>query len=195
MKNNLLFLVALLFTGCVTHTAPSIHYSLTIKTPVQSITHIPKSIKIGAPSSSINYLTDSIHYTKPNGESGNYLYSVWDNPPVVTIGDSLFSTLEYSGLFNTAIPYSSLGQTDYLLESTLISFQHTIINSDSSEGLIDISMRVIDLKTKKIIATKRFVIATPSKSNNAIGGVASLQEGLKILNTQTLQWLEATLKD
>lgn len=195
MKTFLLLSVMLLLAGCSTHTTPTIRHILSIKAPIQSPIHIPKSIKIGMPSSTTHLVTDSIRYTQSNGESGAYLYSAWNNPPVIMVEESLFSTLERSALFTVVIPYSSLGQTDYLLESTLMSFQHTIIDADSSEGLIDISMRIIDLKTKKIIATRRFTIATPAKRNNAAGGVSALQEGLDTLNTQTRQWLETTLKD
>jgi ABC-type uncharacterized transport system auxiliary subunit len=195
MKKFLTPIILSFFTGCTTHTAPTIHYSIAPKTSLQSSITISKSIKIGIPNSTGDYLTDSIHYKKSTGESGNYLYSAWDNPPIFTIGEALFSNLEHSRLFNVVIPYSSLGQTDYLLESTLMAFQHTIIDSDSSKGEIDISMRVIDLKNKKIIATKRFTIITSAHSNNALGGVAALQQGLERLNIQTYQWLEAILKD
>jgi len=195
MKKILLFLTVLLLTGCTTHTAPSIHYALTSKIPTQSPIRLHKSIKIGMPNSTTQFITDTICYTKTNGESGVYLYSAWNNPPITMIGESLFSTLEHSELFATVIPHSSLGQTDYLLESTLISFQHTIIDTDSSEGLIDISMRIIDLNTRTIISTKRFTIKTPAKSNNALGGVTALQVGLDSLNTQVRQWLEVTLNN
>ena len=195
MKKYLPLIVLSLFTGCTTHTTPATQYSIAPKTQLQSPITIPKSIKIGTPNSSGNYLTDSIHYKKPNGESGNYLYSAWDNPPTVIVGEALFSNLEHSKLFNAVIPHSSLGQADYMLESTLIAFQHTIIDSDSSKGEIDISMRVIDLKHKKIIATKRFTIIASASSNNASGGVAALQQGLERLNIQTYQWIESILKD
>lgn len=195
MKNFLLLIVLFFFTGCATNTTPATHYTLLSKNPLQSSITIPKSIKIGMPNSTNDYLTDSIHYTKSNGESGDYLYSAWNNPPAIMIGEILFSSLEHSKLFDVVIPYSSLGQTDYLLESTLISFQHTIIDSDSSEGLIDISMRVIDLKNKKVISSRRFTIVVPAHSNNAQSGVIALQEGLEKLNIQIGQWLETTLKN
>jgi len=195
MKKFLLLLILLLLTGCTTHTAPSTYYTLSSKAPRESPTHISKSIKIGMPNSTTQYMTDSMRYTKSNGESGAYLYSAWSNPPVAMIGETLFSTLERSTLFDVVIPYSSLGQTDYLLESTLISFQHTIIDTDTSNGLIDISMRIIDLKTKKIVPTKRFTITTPSRSNDASGGVVALDQGLETLSTQICEWLETALKN
>lgn len=195
MKKFLLLSILLFLTGCATHTTPATRYALSSKAPIQSPTRIPKSIKIGMTSSTTGLVTDSIHYTKPNGESGAYLYSAWRNSPVIMIEEALFSTIEHSGLFAIVSPYSSLGQTDYLLESTLISFQHTIIDPDSSEGFIDISMRVIDLKTRTIVSTQRFTIISHAKSNNALGGIVALQEGIDSLNIQVRQWLETTLKN
>jgi cholesterol transport system auxiliary component len=196
MKKILPLIILALFSGCSIHTPAITEYSLFSAEPsgiTPFSTSLPKSIKLNAPITLSSLATKSIHYSTSTQESGNYLYSAWSDTPSSMIENTLFLALQHSNLFATVTPSASWAKTDYILESNLAIFQHTIKEDGSSEGIIDITYRLIDLESKKVIATKHFCTTQPSVSNNAKGGVEALKKNIDKVNRQVIEWLSLTL--
>lgn len=195
MKNLLLISILILFSGCGFQTPSITQYSLSIapNTPIPTYATLQKSVKIAAPSAPSSLATKSIHYTTSTHEVGDYLYSAWSDTPSSMIENALFQSLQASHLFTTITPSFSLAQTDYLLESNLLQFHHHINEDGSSVGIINISYRLIDLSTKKVVSTKHFLVTNPASSKNAKGGTEALTKSLEEVNTQVIGWLNATL--
>lgn len=154
---------------------------------------IDKTLKIASPISPSSLSTKAIHYIRESNQAGNYLYSTWSDTPSSMIENTLFDQLQHNNLFKSIAPSVSLANSDYLLESNLLHFEHTIKNDGNSVGIIDITYRLIDNNTKKMIGTKRFIAVTPATSADAYGGVKALNQSLDLINADVATWLHSTL--
>lgn len=188
--------IALLMMGC-SSTTPSINeYTLlsSRNTPDAHLPLTPKTLNIAHPKVLSSLNSKSILYLRNDTESGNYLYSRWSDTPAALIQRSLIQSLQNDNLFSSVSPTSSVSQSDWLVESDLDAFYHRFVD-DRSEGYIDITYRLINPKTKQIIASKRFTITAPAHSNDAIGGVDALKNALQELNNQCSAWLTTLIKE
>lgn len=194
MRMYLYFILAGLILGCST-TAPAVHeYTIYPETNFQSpqkseAVAISKTLRI-APGKAIPSLqTKNLIYLRPNFESGNYLYTRWSDIPTQMIDRSLISTLQKEKVFSAVFSANSSLNADWTLESDLHGFYHRFRSETKSEGVIDITFRILDTKSKSLIATKRFEITKEAPSNDAKGGVKALSEATKVLNTEVAQWI------
>lgn len=189
---TLLIPFALLIGGC----------SSTLTPPVQEYTIYPpfhssspskpisaKTLRL-APTKTIPSLsTRNLLYLRENGEIGNYLYTRWSDAPGILIERSLLHSLQESMLFSTLLTSTSSAQSDTILEADLHAFYHRFEPDQKSRGVIDITYRLIDAKTKLPIASKRFVIGKEASSGNAVGGVNALRAATEELTMQCTQWI------
>lgn len=186
-----------ILTGCATHTPSISEYSLNIgrnstqfSTPIASSKTLQYQ-RIKAPAS---LSSKAILYTQHDQEIGHYLYSSWKDSPSSMIDISTLGALQESRLFANIIPAYSQSKGDYLLESDLNALYHQLHDTSSSEGIIDITYRLIDIKTRQCIATKHLILTHPADTHDAKGGVNALKKGLETLHEQTIQWLSTTIE-
>lgn len=197
MKNT--FITAaftLLLAGC-SSTTPSVReYTILPAYPPQYALSTQSDISLRiAPTKSIASLASKeFYYLREPSQTGTYLYSRWSDTPTSMIERSLISSLQERRLFAALLPASSSASADLILESELHAFYHRFRKNGESEGLIDITYRLVEAKNKSVIASKRFVILSPSLSANAEGGVNALTNATRDLTLETTLWLEKILK-
>ncbi len=187
---------ALLMIGC-SATTPSINEYTLLSPQMSTDSHPPltsKTLNIAPPKALSSLSSKSILYLRNDTESGSYLYSRWSDTPAALIQRSLIQSLQNENLFSSVSPTSSLSQSDWIVESDLDAFYHRFVEN-ASEGYIDITYRLINPKTKQIIASKRFMITAPANSNDALGGVQALKNALQELNIQCSAWLTPLIKE
>jgi len=198
MKIFLSLFALFILSGCTIHTPNITEYSLTTVHPSSAYTPTvssPKTLQIATTKTLPSLNSKSIFYLKTNQEIGNYLYSRWIDTPASMIENTFTAALQKDSLFSAIIPASSHANSDYLLESNLHAFYHRIHDHQTSDGVIDITYRLIDTKSKTTVATKRFTLIHPSRTNDAKGGVDALNNGLNTLNLQVLQWLQNVIAE
>ncbi|MDO9207536.1 MAG: ABC-type transport auxiliary lipoprotein family protein [Sulfuricurvum sp.] len=193
MKIFLSLFTLFILSGCTTHTPNITEYSLTTVHPSSAdipTVSSPKTLQLATTKTLPSLNSKSIFYLKTNQEIGSYLYSRWIDTPSSMIENAFTAVLQKSALFSAVIPASSHANGDYLLESNLHAFYHRIHDNQTSDGVIDITYRLINTKSKATVATKRFTLIHPSQTNNAKGGVDALNNALNSLNSQVVQWLQ-----
>lgn len=192
MKTFLSFFTLFIMSGCTIHTPNITEYSLSTPTSFVYVSTFTssKTLQIATTKTLPSLGSKSIFYLTSNQEVGRYLYSRWIDTPSSMIENSFTHALQKRALFSTVIPASSHAKGDYLLESNLHAFYHRIHDDQTSDGVIDITYRLIDTKSKTTVATQRFTLIHPSKTNNAKGGVDALNNALNSLNGQVIQWLQ-----
>lgn len=198
IQTTVLLLSALLFFGCSTITTPSItRYTLLLQD--SSTTHASDqtsyTLKLSNTKAPYSLSSKSLLYLKDPQEIGTYLYSQWNDAPSALIDSYIATSLGESQLFTNLLPKSSTLQSDLLLESSLSSFYHRIHENKTSDGYIDITYMLIDQKTKKMVANKRFVITAPAQSLDAKGGVTALNAATHELSIQSIAWLTMIMKE
>lgn len=197
---NLIFLgilTAFVFTGCTT-VQPAVHEYAILPTymPVNHLAQpINATLKISTTRSIPSLASTQFYYLKSSTDIAAYAYSRWSDTPANMIARVLSSSLDNEHLFTAIVSPASSATADLLLESDLNGFYHRFIDNAHSEGYIDVTYRLVDPKTKKTIASKRFVITQPSPSQNANGGVLALNLATQELSHQCIAWLGMNLKE
>lgn len=185
-----------LFTGCsAIHPATSEYSILPSYTPMSEANSINATLKLSSTRSIASLSSTQFYYLKEPSSINAYLYSRWSDIPSSMIDRTLTSSLQNQHLFDTLIPSTSSASADLILESDLNAFYHRFHNDANSEGLIDITYRLIDPKTKTTLSSKRFIITEPSPSEDAKGGVMALQNATYTLSSQCLSWLTLAIKE
>lgn len=192
----LYLLSAFILLGCSTstpavneYTLLSTHISQTKSAPVSS-----KTLSVSSSKSIGSLLGKNLIYLYENGKTGAYLYSRWSDTPAALIQRSLLASLNENALFASLSPTTTLARTDWVLESDLDAFYHRFLQN-KSEGYIDITYRLVDARTKELLASKRFIITSPATSMDAEGGVEALKNATTELNRQCIDWLTTLLKE
>lgn len=186
-----------LFSGCSSVHPPMHEYTIlpSYVPKNMNINGTNGTLKLSSTRSIASLTSTQFYYLKEASSINAYLYSKWSDTPSSMIDRSLYSALQNEQLFDTLIPSTSSAAADLVLESDLAAFYHRFNSATSSEGLIDITYRLIDPKTKTTLAFKRFIITQPSPTQDAQGGVVALTDATHILSQQCISWLALTLKE
>ena len=193
----LLITIVILFAGC-TVIRPATHEYTILPSyiPTSKVTNsIHGTLKISSTRSIASLSSMQFYYLKETSHIDAYLYSRWSDTPSSMIDRSLYSAMQQKQLFETLIPSTSTATADLVLESDLNAFYHRFHKDSNSEGLIDITYRLINPKTKTTIASKRFIITEPSPSEDAQGGVIALNNATQDLSLQCIAWLTLSIKE
>ncbi|MFA6188035.1 MAG: ABC-type transport auxiliary lipoprotein family protein [Sulfuricurvum sp.] len=188
----------LYLVGCTTITTPVTDYTLALPdrgTDASAGSKSSLTLKMAGTKTIPSLSSKGLLYLTDHQEVGEYLYSRWSDVPSALIDRSLAASINDSNLFSTLIPKTSTVNADLLLESSLSSFYHRIHEDKTSDAYIDITYLLIDQKTKKIIASKRFTITSPAPSMDAHGGVTALNNATHALSNQCIAWLNLTMKE
>lgn len=195
---TILIPIALLFLGgCSSTTTPPIkEYTIYPSSGKSSLSQpmSSKTLRVMSPKAPPSLSGRELLYLRENGEIGNYLYTRWSDVPSSLIERSLIHTLQEKKLFATLLNSTSSAQADILLESDLSAFYHRLEGEQESYGVIDITYRLIDAKTKLPIASKRFYITKLSPTQNGQGGVKALDDATRELTHQCTQWILQEIK-
>ena len=192
----LIFLVFIL-AGCTTSIPPITNYTLMSQNTSSTHTSAQTSysLKLSGTKAPYSLSSKSLLYLKDPQEIGAYLYSQWNDTPSAMIDRYIATALDETQLFSTLLSKSSTLQSDLLLESSLSSFYHRIHEDKTSDGYLDITYVLIDQKSKKMVAHKRFVITVLSPTLDAQGGVTALNKATQELSNQSITWLTIIMKE
>lgn len=197
MKRTVFLISAVMALAGCSGTAPAIkEYTILPSKAVHrpSVPLVNGSLRIAAAKTIPSLASKNIYYLRGRGEAGRYLYSRWSDTPASLIERSLTSSLQERGIFGILLSPTSTARSSYILESDLNAFYHRFHDDGTSEGYIDITYRLIESDNKKVIASKRFVITSPSLSADAKGGVTALTDATRRLCDESALWLEMHLK-
>lgn len=194
---TLLISFAMLIGGCSSTLTPPIQ-EYTIYPPLHSASSpqplSTKTLRLSPMKTIPSLSSRNLLYLRENGEIGSYLYTRWSDAPSVLLERSLSHTLQEKMFFSTLLTGASSAQSDLLLESDLHAFYHRFDTDRKSQGVIDVTYRLIDAKTKLPIASKRFFITKEASSENAAGGIEALTAATSELTIQCTQWLQEKAK-
>lgn len=194
-----LFLVTLtlLIAGCSTQTPPMNEYILSSASLAPSFIEsaAPYTLKMAPPKARPSLISKLFYYREGENKIGSYLYSQWVDAPAAMLDRLLYTSLQQNRLFSTTLSSGSNASGDLVLESMLHDFSHRIDRSGHSMGEIDITYTLIDTKTKKVIASKRFTASSPTPTVDAQGGVIALDHAATHIIEQCSAWLHLISKE
>lgn len=182
-----ILIIAIFFNSCgvKTHKASNYHF-INIQNYKRIYKTLPYTIKVLTPKG-ISYINSSdMKYIK-NAQIFSYAYNEWGENPSKQIKLDFVKSLINSNLFSNVISDDSRARYDFILESTVFSFEQ-IFKEEQSFVRFLINVRILD-KNSNIIQSKNFNFLKPTNTNDASGFKFAIQEVLTSFYEQNIKWI------
>ncbi len=151
-------------------------------------TYRDKSVKIAYPTNIKGKSSSSIYFSYSKIDEGKYQNAIWTSSNGQLLINSIIRSLEKGGVFKTVIDYTSLGNTDYLLESEVYDFYHKV-RKGVSVSVLSIRFDLIDTDYNHLVKSKRFTYEVPTQTVDALGYVKATNIALDKMSLDLVKWL------
>jgi len=189
---RLLLLIGSLFiSGCVIKSAPMRTYILDPGFHFSKVSHSPyrgKSVKVAYPNNIQGKSSSSICFSYSKLEQGSYQDATWSSSSSQLLTSGIIRALDHGAVFKSVIDYTSLANTDYLLESEVYDFYHKV-RKDLSASVLSIRFDLIDTDNNLMIKSKKFTYEIPTETVDAAGYVKATNRALEQLSADLVRWL------
>ncbi len=144
-------------------------------------------ILISTPTANPGYDTENMVYTKTRYELKHFAEHSWVAPPTQMLAPLLVQSLQQSGCFKTAAmaPYS--GETNYVLNTQLVTLQQEFQDEGSDVRLV-MEATLVDNLSHEIIAHRRFQAVVPACQNTPYAGVIAANQAVANVLTQIVRF-------
>ena len=151
-------------------------------------TYRDKSVKIAYPTNIKGKSSSSIYFSYSKIDEGKYQNAIWTSSNGQLLINSIIRSIEKGGVFKTVIDYTSLGNTDYLLESEVYDFYHKV-RKGVSVSVLSIRFDLIDTDYNHLVKSKRFTYEVPTQTVDALGYVKATNIALDKMSLDLVRWL------
>ncbi|MEA3491262.1 MAG: ABC-type transport auxiliary lipoprotein family protein [Campylobacterota bacterium] len=181
----------ILLGGCSTKSDPMQTYNINPNLKFSKLPHSiyrEKSVKVAYPINIKGRSGTSIYYAYNRLEDGVYQDSSWSSNSSQLLTSSIMLALEHGRVFKSVVDYTSLANTDYLLESEVYDFYHKL-RKDLSLSVVSIRFDLISTDNNILIKSKKFSYEIPTETVNAVGYVKATNIALERLSADLSRWL------
>ena len=184
--------IPLIFLSCAVSNSPISEYRIDValkKYNFNTTQCSNKSLKISDAFSSNSLKTLKMNYVENRFKQFAYSQSQWAQIPNKAITNEVAKYIKNTNIFKSVHIISSRSVSDLLLEININDFmQYFEKNATKSYVNAEIDFTLIDLKNRKIIATKSFNSKLDAKPD-AKGGVIALNSALENILLDSGKWL------
>jgi len=182
---------ALLLSGCAMKSSEMRTYSLNPDLNFSKLSHAvyrDKSIKIAYPTNIKGKTSSSIYFSYSKIQEGKYQNAIWNSSNSQLLINGIIRALEKGAVFKTVIDYTSLANTDYLLESEVYDFYHKV-RKNLSVSVLSIRFDLIDTDYNRLVRSRKFTYEIPTGTVDALGYVKATNIALEKLAVDLVKWL------
>lgn len=194
------FIVAIVIflSGCSVSVPPIMEYRLAPKVSIEKLQNSSckeESLKVSQVFSASSLMSHKMRYIEDDYQELSYNESKWATAPSSAINAELVKSIREAEIFSNVESYKSRSRSDYVLETNIEEFVQYYKNENrKSFSRVSIVFSLIDVKSAKIIESKRISKEIQVKSLNAKGGVKALNEALADTLVQNSKWLSEVCK-
>jgi cholesterol transport system auxiliary component len=142
--------------------------------PAKPVTHAKHDLilAVGMTQAQPGFDTAQIVYVQRSYELNYFATSRWIEPPARMLTPLLVQALQQSGGFRAVVPTPGAVPADIRLDTELVQLRH---NFETRPSRVELKLRatLIDVHSRRVIATKQFDDAENAASEDAYGGVVA----------------------
>ncbi|MCK9161351.1 MAG: hypothetical protein GX118_06145 [Arcobacter butzleri] len=127
-------------------------------------------------------------YSKDDGVYQSYVNNFWDEPLYKQIESRVVFELNKANVFITTLPSISSIKSDLLLEMVVYDF-YQIVKEDNSKVKIQITLNLVDKKTKDLISSKNFLVEKELNSITPKEALNSYNQAFEEFIEKAIHWL------
>ncbi|MBL0721519.1 MAG: membrane integrity-associated transporter subunit PqiC [Sulfurovum sp.] len=186
------YLILIIFLyGCSSKLTPILTYSLNPKIDIKEYKrsiYKNSTIKVAYPTSIDGLIGKRMKYSYSESEQGLYNNARWSSPSGRLLINIFIKALNKSQKFESVLGYTSLVNTDYLLESEIYEFSHKI-RGEKSLAVVSMKFNFINMSNNMLIKSKKFQYQIPTDSFDAEGYTKATKKALIKISLDMLDWL------
>ncbi len=195
MKQGIFLLVSMFIVTACTKVQPYVKaYKIEPRVHVHTNAQTQcsqKSIRVANVLSQNSLMLDRMHYVSGQYNVASFTESKWSEAPNKAIHAMLMKVLENAKLYKHVAQRRSVVKSDVILENNLEDFMQYFVKNDTQSYVrIVLSATLVDRKTKRSLASRKFIQKEETKSSDAYGGVVALNTALGKILQEELLWLE-----
>lgn len=149
----------------------------------------PRTLLILPTSSNPFYDTESMAFSRAPDTRGLYQFARWTERPARRLSSLLLTRLDAQHAFASVAQAGSGVKGDWLLDTELLAFYHDAV---TAPGSVRVALRadVVDVRSRSLIARKRFEVSVPAASYDAAGAAQAFNLATSTLLDQVSSWLQ-----
>jgi cholesterol transport system auxiliary component len=150
----------------------------------------PRSLLLLPTTSDAFYDTTSMAFSRAPDTRGLYQFALWTERPARRLTSLLLARLDAEHAFVSVAQAGSSVKGDWLLDTRLLAFYHDAV---TPPGSVRVALRaeVVDLRSRSLIARKRFDVSVPVASYDAAGAAQAFNRATGTMLDQVSRWLQA----
>lgn len=133
---------------------------------------------INPPHASAGFDSSRIIYVRETYRLEYFAHSEWVDPPARMLAPLLVAAVENSGAFRAVVLTPSAAAGDLRLDTEIIRLQHEF-GSKPSRVRFTLRAYLVDIKTRRVIASREFDAAVPAASEDPYGGVVAANRAVQ----------------
>ncbi|EAH6868417.1 hypothetical protein [Campylobacter sp. IFREMER_LSEM_CL2194] len=197
MKFLYISLIAIFFSACSlispNQTLPANKYfSINLEKLEQSQNKVKNSTIMVSLPKGLSY-TNEIFYKK-NHIVNAYVYHFWKENPALMIKTFLEFHLQDLGVFKAVLNQDSLASADYVLESKVDILEQDFSDEVHSKIKLGINLNLVQINTKKLIASKYFYYEKELNDNNPQNLIQNYDEVFLLFAKDFRVWVDQNLE-
>ncbi len=147
----------------------------TLSTSQTRTTSSNKTLLVSLTTANPGFQSSDLIYVKKTHQLSAYTKSRWVSPPADMVNRAIVQNLEKTNHYKAVVGQPFTGFSDYRLDSQLVTLQQEFFNHTSQVRLI-LNAQIIDSKTNKVIASKRFEALEYAPEETPYGGVIAANQ-------------------
>ncbi len=154
-----------------------------------------KSLKVSQAFSSSSLMSLAMKYMQDDYKIYEYSQAQWYDSPNQEISLQVVKIIRESKLFKSTQSSKSRSRSDMILEIDIEDFmQYFSKELDKSYSKVVINLTMIDSKTSRVVASRRFTAKSKISTHDASGGVKALDDSLEDVLKQSVEFLNEVCK-
>jgi len=145
--------------------------------PTTSRHAVNYTLLVSEPVADPGYQTNAMIYIEKPYQLRSFSYNRWVSPPANMLLSVLSNRLRQMNYFKAVMMPPFGGTTEYRLDTQIIAFQQEFLQP-TSEFHIILQATLVNNRTNKIIASRRFEKIVSSQSNDSYGGVLAANKAV-----------------
>jgi cholesterol transport system auxiliary component len=142
-------------------------------------------LEVSAPRASPGFETAQMVYVQRAYELDYFAANRWADTPSRMLGPILAQALEQSGSFSAVVQAPSIVPADVQVVSELVRLQQ---NFEMHPSRIEFALRAIDVRSKRLLATRLFEATESAPSDDPYGGVTAANVALQRILEQVVDF-------
>lgn len=151
------------------------------------------TLLVSDPVASPGYKSADMRYMMTPYKLQSFSQNKWVSPPAEMLLPNIVQALANTGRFKAVVTTPFSGLTNYNLQTDILEFEQNFMHPQS-RFVLSMQADLVNSKTNKLVASRRFRIVEPATQNTPFGGVMAANRAVAKANAQLARFVVSNLR-